>query len=76
MHDLVPVLAVGIIIVSGISLLVAIPRPHDAMTSLREFTGRPVQPAEATAPSSEGTSSSEDESASPWGNLDFSLFGD
>lgn len=76
MHDLVPVLAVGIIVVSGISLLVAIPKPHDAMTTLREFTGRPEK-AQVTV-SSEPTDDAEpvESSSSPWGNLDFSLFGD
>jgi hypothetical protein len=75
MHDLVPVLAIGIIVVSGISLLVAVPKPHDAMTKVREFSGRPqATPAEHTASAPEPDTSPK---ATPaWGNLNFDIFSD
>lgn len=78
MHDLIPVLALGIIVVSGLSLMVAIPRPQDAMTRVREFSGRTT--ATDTEDSTEAEPLEEpavpQQQAAPWGNLDFTLFGE
>ena len=75
MHDLVPVLAIGIIVVSGLSLLVAVPKPHDAMMKVREFSGRPqAAPVEQTASAPEQDTSPQVSPA--WGNLNFDIFSD
>ncbi len=77
MRDLVPVLALGVIVVSVISLFIAMPKPHDAASKVREFSGikSPV-PQEASSDTS-GTALTTPQPVAPvWGNLDFNIFGD
>ena len=78
MQDLIPVLAIAIIIMSGVSLLVAIPKPHDAVARVREFSGRvpvPTSVDDQDALAADEPSAPQ-QVAAPWGNLDFTLFGE
>lgn len=77
MRDLVPVLALGVIAVSVISLFVAMPKPHDAVSKVREFSGiQSSVPQEESSDTSRTTETTPQPVAPVWGNLDFNIFGE
>ena len=77
MRDLVPVLALGVIVVSVISLFIAMPKPHDAALKVREFSGVKSQAPQEASSDTSGTALTTPQPVAPiWGNLDFNIFGE
>ena len=71
MKDLVPIIAVALICMSGLALLAALPRPHNVSATVREFAGKPPRAVPSTVEEPETT-----KSPAQFAGINFDMFND